>query len=572
MKNLCTAMLAVMIVLWQFSASISAQTRTIGLMSYDSSKAFKGYTLFSPKHNTMTYLINNEGRIMHAWTASIYPPGQSAYLLENGHLLRACMTKGQLSTGGGEGGRVEEYDWDGTMVWSLDFSTATYMQHHDIRRLPNGNIIMLVVEKKTYAEVIAAGFNPSKFQPEITQKGMMVPDCVYEIKPTYPTGGTVVWEWHVWDHLIQDYDSTKLNYGVVKNHPELISAAGDQRALPLFWNHMNSIDYNPALDQILLSVRGNSEVWVIDHSTTTAEAKSHAGGKHGKGGDLLYRWGNPVAYGQGTVSTEMLFQQHDAEWVRPDCPGAGDITVFNNGIGRNYSTIDQFTPPIDTAGNYAYTTGTAYLPKSLTWTYKANPPTALYGEDISGAQRLQNGNTLIDDGPHGNFLEVTGAGEVVWHYICPISNTGALTQGDTLPNDTVHAGEKMNAVFRIYRYPTTYAAFTGKTLVPGDYVEKYPTLIQNEDPALRRSCILYQNYPNPFNPSTTISYALPEAGAVLLEVYDIRGVRVATLVNGRQAAGSHQASFNAAGLASGMYFYKLSAGGQIQVKKMVVVK
>ena len=65
----------------------------------------------------MTYLINNEGRIVNQWTASKYPPGQSVYLLENGHLLRACMTKGQLSSGGGEGGRIEEYDWDDNLVW-----------------------------------------------------------------------------------------------------------------------------------------------------------------------------------------------------------------------------------------------------------------------------------------------------------------------------------------------------------------------------------------------------------------------------------------------------------------------
>jgi hypothetical protein len=141
--------------------------RTVGLLLNNTSKVYNGYTLFAPKQNTMTYLINNEGRIIHQWNASKYPPGQSVYLLENGHLLRSCMTPGKLSSGGGEGGRVEEYDWDGNLVWELDFSTDTYMQHHDIHILPNGNILMLVIEKKTYAECIAAGFNPNKFQPEI---------------------------------------------------------------------------------------------------------------------------------------------------------------------------------------------------------------------------------------------------------------------------------------------------------------------------------------------------------------------------------------------------------------------
>ena len=127
--------------------------RTVGLFVNNTSKVYNGYTLFAPKQNTMTYLINNEGRLIHEWNASTYAPGQSVYLLENGHLLRACMTKGKLSSGGGEGGRIEEYDWDDNLVWELDFSTDTYMQHHDIKKLPNGNILMLVVEKKTYEEV-----------------------------------------------------------------------------------------------------------------------------------------------------------------------------------------------------------------------------------------------------------------------------------------------------------------------------------------------------------------------------------------------------------------------------------
>ncbi len=446
--------------------------RTVGLM-LNNSKAFPGYTLFAPKQNTMTYLINNEGRIVHQWTASKYPPGQSVYLLENGHLLRTCMTKGKLSSGGGEGGRIEEYDWDDNLVWELDFSTDTYMQHHDIRILPNGNVIMLVIEKKTYTEVIAAGFNPNKLQPDIAQKGMMLPDYVVEIQPTKPVGGKVVWEWHTWDHLIQDYDAIKANYGVVKSHPELIDTAGDQRNLPAFWNHMNSIDYNPDFDQIALSVRGNSEVWIIDHSTTTAEAKEHTGGKRGKGGDLLYRWGNPMAYRAGTLSDQRYFEQHDVEWVRPGYPGAGNMTCFNNGLGRgDYSSVDEFTPAVDADGNYTLVSGSAFGPKNFTWTYKGDTTNPMYSENISGAQRLPNGNTIICSGTLGLFIEVTSAGEIVWKYINPIDQNGPLTQGDLPPADPARTSETMNSVFRVYKYPVDYPAFVGKDMMPGDYVEK----------------------------------------------------------------------------------------------------
>ncbi|MCX6277622.1 MAG: SUMF1/EgtB/PvdO family nonheme iron enzyme [Bacteroidetes bacterium] len=453
----------------------NGQTRTMGVFLNDTAQTFNGYTLFAPKQNTMTYLINNEGRKINEWTACAYPPGQSVYLLENGHLLRTCMIQSQLGTGGGEGGRIEEYDWNDSLVWSLDFSTSTYMQHHDIKKLPNGNIIMLVVEKKTYAEVIAAGFDPSKLQSEVTQKGFMLPDYVVEIQPIYPSGGTVVWEWHVWDHLIQDYDPSKSNYGLVNAHPELVDCDGDRRLLPIFWNHINSIDYNPALDQIALSVRGNSEVWIIDHSTTTAQAAGHSGGNRGKGGDLLYRWGNPLTYNTGNISNRKYFEQHDVEWVKPNCPGAGNLTCYNNGLGRNpnYSTVDEITPPIDANGNYTIVSGSAFGPTNFTWSYTANPPASLFSTNISGAQRQPNGNTLICEGGHGDFTEVTAAGVLVWKYICPVDDDGPLMQGETLPVNPVRSDETMNSVFRVYRYPTDFAAFAGKDMTPGDFIELY---------------------------------------------------------------------------------------------------
>lgn len=486
-------------------ANVSAQTRTIGLFVNDTANVYKGYTLFAPKQNTMTYLINNEGRVIHVWSASKYPPGQSVYLLENGNLLRACMTKGQLSSGGGEGGRVEEYDWNDNLVWSLDFSTSTYMQHHDIKRLPNGNILMLVIEKKTYAECLAAGFNPAKLNPEIQQKGMMVPDYVVEIKPTYPSGGTVVWEWHTWDHLVQDFDAAKSNYGDPKAHPELVDCDGDGRNLPAFWNHMNSIDYNPEFDQIAVSVRGNSEVWIIDHSTTTAEAKEHTGGKRGKGGDLLYRWGNPVTYGAGTKSDQRYFEQHDVEWVLPGRPGAGNMTCFNNGLGRGgtitFSTVDEFTPAVDADGNYTIVSGSAFTPRDFTWTYQGTTTNPLYSENISGAYRLPNGNTILCSGTIGLFLEVTPAKEIVWKYICPVDQTGPLMQGTLPPADPARAAETMNSVFRVYKYPLDYAAFTGRDMTPGDFIEKYPTSVDNQLNELPS----VQGYPNPFTSTINLT-------------------------------------------------------------------
>ncbi|NVN94515.1 MAG: aryl-sulfate sulfotransferase [Bacteroidetes bacterium] len=485
-----------------FINKIYCQTQTMGVLINDTVNTFKGYTLFAPKQYTRTYLINNEGRKVHEWTASTYAPGQAVYLLENGHLLRTCMTQGNLGTGGGEGGRIEEYNWNDSLVWSMDYSTTTYMQHHDIKKLPNGNIIMLVVEKKNVAQVEAAGFDTNTFQqPDFSQKKCILPDCIIEIQPTYPTGGTVVWEWHVWDHLIQNHDATKSNYGTPSAHPELIDCAGDHRTKPIFWNHMNSIDYNATFDQIAMSVRGNSEVWVIDHSTTIAQSASHIGGLRGKGGDLIYRWGNALTYGIGSVSTQKYFEQHDVEWIKTGCPGAGDLLCFNNGVNRNYSTIDQITPPVDASGNYSIVSGSAYAPTNLTWTYQATPPTSMYAGDISGAQRLPNGNTIICVGPKGVLYEVTASGLVVWKYIGTVTNTGPLTQGDTLPVNPDRPFETMNSIFRVYKYAPTYAAFTGKILTPGDFIEIYPSTI-NENSL---NAPVLKAYPNPFTEKIYVS-------------------------------------------------------------------
>ena len=556
-----------------------AQTRTVGLFINDTANSYLGYTLFAPKHYTSTYLINNQGRLIHKWSNSQYAPGQSVYITPNGHLLRACMVLGQLGTGGGEGGRVEEYTWGDTLIWEFTYSTSNYTSHHDIRRLPNGNIILLAVEKKTLAQVYAAGFDPAKLNPEIITNGYMLPDYVIEVQPTYPSGGNIVWEWHVWDHLIQDFDSTKQNYGNVASHPELIDCDGDGRQLPCFWNHMNSITYNSRFDQILMSVRGNSEVWIIDHSTTTAQSGGHTGGRYGKGGDLLYRWGNPACYKLGNSSNQNFFEQHDAEWIDSLSPGYGGITVFNNGVNRNYSTVDQFAPPVDSLGFYYRAPNTAFGPSGLTWTYVATPPTSMYASDISGAHRMPNGNTLICVGPIGNFIEVTSAGSVAWKYINPVINTGPIYYNDTLPHDPGHSNETMNSEFRVQRYAPTYSGFTGKDMTPGNFIELYHTGVEETGNTVPNSFELYQNYPNPFNPTTNIKYQISNNKFVTLKIYNVLGKEVETLVNELQSAGTYKVNWNASGYSSGIYFCKIQAvdptgqtGDFIKTMRMILIK
>ena len=436
--------------------------QTVGLY-LNTSNACPGYTLMAPKHNTVTYLMDNEGRYIHQWMSG-YEPGQTAYLLPNGHLLRAGMLRVQGGTGGGEGGRIEEFDWDGHLIWGFNHATREYQLHHEIKPLPNGHVLALMVERKTREQAMAIGFDERQLRDDY-----LVPDAVIEIEPVYPNGGKIVWEWHVWDHLIQNSDQAKPNYGEPSSHPERVDVACNGRATPAFWNHMNSLDYNPALDQIVLSARGCNEIWMIDHSATTKEAAGHTGGKQGKGGDLIYRWGNPAAYGRGTMSEKQLVQQHDAEWIPNGYPGADHMTIFNNGYDRGWSSIEEIVLPVDSAGHYLLAPGKAYGPAKPVWHYEAKNRTDFFSSEISGAQRLPNGDTLICAGIVGNLFEITPTGEMVWQYVNPMVRGGILAQGENPGKDM--RGHLWNAVFKVHRYPPDYPGLAGRDLTPKGVIE-----------------------------------------------------------------------------------------------------
>ena len=370
-----------------------------------------GQILFAPMYSTKTYLIDNNGTVNHIW-GSNYFPGEAVRWLGNGIILRTIKTG--IPGYGGAGGGVQMVYSDGTVVWDFRYDTNENLSHHDILPLPNGNVLMLAWDFKTRNEAIEAGRNPDFFWDTFAS------EHIVEVKPTGPTSGEIVWEWYVWDHLIQDYDSSKENYGIVEDHPELIDInCGNAATLP-DWLHANSIDYNEEFDQILISICYFNEIWVIDHSTTTAEAASHTGGNSGKGGDLLYRWGNPQAYKKGTFSDQKLFGQHDATWIEEGCPGEGNILIFNNGLNRPngmYSSIDEIVPPVNENGEYFLEPGSAYGPESTTWSYTSTPPTSFYSASFSGAQRLIDGDTLICDGEAGKFFEVTPDKQIVWQYV-----------------------------------------------------------------------------------------------------------------------------------------------------------
>ena len=545
------------------------QEQTVGLF-LNTPAAAPGYTLFAPMSYNVTYLIDNNGELVQSWSSE-YRPGLSVYILENGDLLRTRIIQGQLFQTGGHGGGVEIIDWDGNLVWEFDYFSDQYWQHHDIESLPNGNVLLIAWEHKADASAIANGRNPNMLAGSQQPFGFW-PDHIIEVNPE---SNSIAWEWHVWDHLIQDYDSSKVNYGVVSDHPELVNlnypsgpnTSGD-------WLHINAVDYNAELDQIILSVHHFGEIWIIDHSTTTIEAASHTGGNSGKGGDLLYRWGNPQAYIGGNSNERIFFGQHDARWIE----GGSQIMVFNNGSGRpggSYSSIDVITQPIGEDNLYVLDSNGIYGPDTLSWQYTATPLGDLFAANISGAHRLENGNTLICDGPRGHYFEVDSAGSLVWDYVNPVVNTGPLYQGQEIPTQGSAQNSTLNRTFRVHRYPTDYLGFAGHNLDPTGPIELY--MNTHDLTYLPDKHSLHQNYPNPFNPETIIPYDLPENIFVNITIYDLLGRQVKTLVNQVQNTGFNSIQWNATNdygepVSAGIYLYQIQAGTFYQTRKMALLR
>lgn len=356
-----------------------------------------GYTLIAPTNSTNAYLLDTLGNTFHTWKLN-GNTGYSAHLIPGGTIVRAVQHAGNYFNAGPQCGQVQKTDYNGNVIWDYVYSTVNYCSHHDICPMPNGNVLLIAYELRTAAEVIAAGSKSNL---------IMWPDKIVEVKPTGATTGEVVWEWKSFDHLVQNVDPSKKNYyPSISDHPELLDI---NYKTTKDWLHMNGVDYNAELDQIAFSSHNLNEIYVIDHSTTMAEAASHSGGKYGKGGDLLYRWGNPQAYGaSGAANFKVV---HDAHWVPAGCPRAGSLVGFNNqGVSNTKSSVDIIAPPYTDDSNYSKIVGAAFEPTTYTYRHAANGFTSNEG----GSQQLPNGNMIVCVAKAGYVYEVDANEKVLW--------------------------------------------------------------------------------------------------------------------------------------------------------------
>ena len=500
---------------------------TVGLLSYDPTSTFDGYNLMFPHNQPNVYLLDNCGEVVHVWEDDAnFRPGNIAYLREDGSIViakrDANITDDAIWAGGG-GEFIEIRDWDNNLIWQFEMNNDSMRLHHDIQPLPNGNIIGVAWELKTEEECLAAGRNPATID-----QGKIWSEYIFEINPDTDE---IVWEWHAWDHMIQDFDSTKDNFGVVTDHPELIDVNYDTHNGHPDWLHINAIDFHELRNQIIVSIPYFDEIWIIDHTTTTEEAAGTFGGLGGGGGDLMYRWGNPVTYTRDTTMQKQLFFQHDVQFVDDfldaSNPYYNSIAVFNNRVGSDFSTANIFRPQWDMY-TWRYTFDQletkTYFPFGFSLTLTHPEPQKMYSTGLSSFQLLPNGNYFITVGRFGYTFEMTPDNEIVWEYKTPLIGGAPATQGETLSINN-------NLTFRMKKYPTDFLAFDNIDFSETTFIELEP----NEkfcddilDVVILEETYAIKVYPNPANQFLVVEW---EAGMYThLDIYNALGQKMQSMM------------------------------------------
>ncbi len=432
-----------------------AQERTVGVTKY-TEDVTEGLVFFCPA-TTNCYLVDECGKLVNEWNRT-FRPGLAARMLENGQMLRTIKVSSPILNQASVGGGVEVVDWDNDILGQYIINGNRVVQHHDAIMLPNGNILLLAWEDLSLQYLQEMGSLASNLWSEL----------VYEIKPINQSEYEIVWEWNLKNHLIQEVDSSLPNFMDISDN---IGKVDINYQGPTSWGggdrwHCNALDYNEELDQIIINSRNNSEAWIIDHSTTTEEAIGDTGGNSGKGGQILFRWGNPEAYDRGTEADLKMYGSHGLHWIEEGLPNAGKLLFFNNGDERPgfsyYSTVEMIQPVMED-NLYLTDENLIYFPLESELVYQAENPTDFYSTYLSNAQQLSNGNIFINEGGDSRFFEIDPSdNSIVWEYISPVYFGGFLPE-DANPNNS--------RSFRAYKYERDFAGFEGNDLTGGSVLE-----------------------------------------------------------------------------------------------------
>ena len=360
---------------------------------YNSNLVEDSYVMAISNGGTEAFLLDKQGNKRFTWEFEDNL-GNDLELLPNGKLIGIFKSENPTITYGGYGGKIGILNSDGSVFWEYEYSSTSYIAHHDVEILSNGNVLFLVWERVSAIQAQAAGVDTNVD---------IFPEALVEVNPST---NEIVWEWHSWDHIIQDFNSSASTFGNINANPQLININYDIAFTNGDLMHANGIDVDEQRNVIFISVNKYSEIWVIDHSTTTQQASSNNGGNYNKGGDLLYRFGNPSTY--DNIGERLFYSNHFPNYIENNAPGAGNILVYvNNGADIEQSSVYELEIP----ENFNLQPNVNNEP-NVVWSFTDE---SLFFGRLSGAVRLDNGNTLICEGDYG-FWEITPNGEIAWKY------------------------------------------------------------------------------------------------------------------------------------------------------------
>lgn len=344
--------------------------------------------LVVPDYGKETILLDDAGKEVLIWKSEM-PNGGGARLLKNRSLLHMVNRPLQRPfTKAISGGGLEVLDSESRVVWSFWNATSEHASCGDVLMLPNGNVLTTIVEWKSREEVIQAGRDPKLVDPN----GMLIPG-IMEVKPNGPTAGLPVWKWSLWNHLYQLKYPEAANYSFPKPKEGCVNInLGKQKRRG--WILPFELEYNEK-EQLILLISQNQQAWVIDHSTTTAEAATDKGGRFGKGGRLLLNLAAP-----STAPERDAFPVMSGWWT-----GGADLALL-----RPNSTFAEVTRVGEGWSGEVKNhraTGVKQMPIPKADGSKAN---------IRNARFFADGSLALSSGFQGEIVRLSPSGSLRWRY------------------------------------------------------------------------------------------------------------------------------------------------------------
>ena len=408
-------------------ASAAPSVYPTGVTIYDPARTWSGYTVLSPLATQAVLVIDMNGNVVKRWDDYNNGAGGPARVLPGGGVIAASGARPPHQ----ESLELVQRDFEGKVVWSFNRNeevalrdggtTWSARQHHDWQRedFPAGYYSPDATPATTGSNTLILT-HTNHVVPAVADV-MLEDDRLIEVSPD----GRIVWQWVAGEHIDE--------LGFAADARAAIKAAADMNAArrSYDWLHVNSATYvGPnrwfdagderfAPSNVIISSRQASLLAIV-----------------GRDGKVVWRLGPDFSASEQLRKIRQIIGQHHAHLIPKGLPGAGHVLVFDNGGSSGYGFAGPIAP--DGVGAFARATSRVLeidpITLELVWSY-ASP--RFFSTNISGAQRLPNGNTLITEGAGGRVFEVTRDGAIVWEYMNP------LFAGPRQSND----------VYRAYRLP-----------------------------------------------------------------------------------------------------------------------